>query len=202
MLRPEIRVALALAFLTMSHQALAQPEPPPGDTPPTQPTPPPDAPKTDADKADAKKSEADKADTRKTPDPEKKGGAPSGEGGQPGKNIDEQKKKAEDEADKKKDGEKKDGSSKERPHKGSFEFGSYGRVVAGMDGHADAPRDADIVAHGSRLDEENYVEAELRREDEWEKTGAKTRVVITLAVANPIFHYSGNFDIKFAVRNL
>ena len=192
MLGPSIRAAIALALLTSSRSAFAQPEPAPGgDLSPAAPTAPPDdGKKPDAPPAtpSAPLTEAEKADIRKTPDPVKKGGAPSGEGDQPDKNIDEQKKKAE--------------TKKDKPHQGSFEFGSYGRVVAGMDGHAGAPRDSDIVAHGSRLDEDNYVEAELRREDHWEKTGAFTRAVITLAIANPVFHYSGNFDIKLAVRNL
>ncbi|NUQ73425.1 MAG: carbohydrate porin [Polyangiaceae bacterium] len=83
-----------------------------------------------------------------------------------------------------------------------FTFGSYGRMIAATDGRGGPGRDADLVAHGSRLDEYNYVELELRRDDTWIKTGARTRLVATLAVANPVFHYSGEFDIKLAVRNL
>jgi maltoporin len=63
-------------------------------------------------------------------------------------------------------------------------------------------RDADIVAHGSRLDESNYVEIELRRDDYWAKTDSTTRLVATLAAAHPVFHYNGVFDAKIAVRNL
>ncbi len=88
------------------------------------------------------------------------------------------------------------------PPASAFSFGSYGRIIAATDGRGRAGRDADIVAHGSRLDESNYVELELRRDDHWEKTGADTRLVATLAVANPIFHYTGNFDASLAVRNL
>ncbi len=83
-----------------------------------------------------------------------------------------------------------------------FSFGSYGRMIMATDGRGGPGRDADIVARGSRLDEYNYVELELRREDAWVKTGARTRVVATLAVANPVFHYNGQFDIRMAVRNL
>jgi LamB porin len=83
-----------------------------------------------------------------------------------------------------------------------FAFGSYGRVIAATDFKGRPGRDGDIVAHGSRLDESNYVELELRRDDYWKKTDATTRVVATLALANPIFHYTGNFDVKMAVRNL
>ena len=75
-------------------------------------------------------------------------------------------------------------------------------MIAATDGRGRAGRDADLVAHGSRLDEGNYVELELRRQDFWQKTGATTRLVATLAVASPVFHYDGDFDVKMAVRNL
>ena len=83
-----------------------------------------------------------------------------------------------------------------------FHFGSYGRVIAGGDATGRPGRDADIVARGSRLDESNYAELELRREDYWKKTGAYTRIVATVAVANPVFHYNGQFAAALALRNL
>lgn len=83
-----------------------------------------------------------------------------------------------------------------------FGFGSYGRMIAGSDFKGAPGRNADVVAHGSRLDESNYVELELRRDDYWQKTDSTTRLVATLAVANPIFHYNGEFNVKMAVRNL
>lgn len=83
-----------------------------------------------------------------------------------------------------------------------FSLGSYGRMVAGSDFRGRPGRDTDFVAHGSRLDESNYVEIELRRDDYWEKTASRTRVVATLAMANPIFHYTGDFDVKMGIRNL
>ena len=83
-----------------------------------------------------------------------------------------------------------------------FHFGSYGRVVAGGDATGRPGRNADIVGHGSRLDESTYAELEVRREDYWEATGAYTRMVMTLALANPVFHYTGNFDAGMAIRNL
>ncbi len=85
---------------------------------------------------------------------------------------------------------------------GSFHFGSYGRVIAATDARGRPGRNVDIVAYGSRLDHSNYVELELRREDHWYAVDADTRVVSTIAVGNPIFHYNGEFDAKFAVRNL
>ncbi|MCA9638709.1 MAG: carbohydrate porin, partial [Myxococcales bacterium] len=63
-------------------------------------------------------------------------------------------------------------------------------------------RNADIVAFGSRLDESTYAELEVRREDYWEATDSYTRMVMTLAMANPVFHYTGNFDATMAIRNL
>lgn len=83
-----------------------------------------------------------------------------------------------------------------------FHFGSYGRVIAGGDHRGRAGRDADIVARGSRLDESNYAELELRREDYWEATGAYTRIVATMAFASPLFHYNGQFAAKLGLRNL
>lgn len=88
------------------------------------------------------------------------------------------------------------------PPLNGFFFSSYGRMVAGTDLRGRAYHDADIVAHGSRLDESSYVELTLRRDDYWSKTDSSTRLVTTLAVANPIFHYTGNFDAKLAIRNL
>lgn len=83
-----------------------------------------------------------------------------------------------------------------------FHFGSYGRVVAGTDHRGRAPRDGDIVARGTRLDESTYAELELRREDYWEATDSYTRIVATIAFAHPVFHYNGQFDATLGVRNL
>jgi maltoporin len=88
------------------------------------------------------------------------------------------------------------------PQSTGFSFGSYGRMIAAGDLHGAPGRDANIVAHGSRLDEGNYVELELRRDDYWNVTKTGTRLVATLAVADPVFHYTGNFNIQMAVRNL
>jgi len=83
-----------------------------------------------------------------------------------------------------------------------FHFGTYGRVVVGGDHRGRVGRNGDIVAHGSRLDESSYAELELRREDYWEKTGAYTRVVTTLAIGSPLFHQTGTFDSAIGIRNL
>jgi maltoporin len=83
-----------------------------------------------------------------------------------------------------------------------FRFGSYGRVVVAGDGRGGPGRDADIVVHGSRLDESTYAELEFRRDDAWEKSGGSTRVVASLAVAGPLFHYDGDFSAHIGLRNL
>lgn len=88
------------------------------------------------------------------------------------------------------------------PPASGFGFGSYGRMIAATDFRGRPGRSADIIAYGSRLDESNYAEIELRRDDYWEKTDSTTRLVATLAVANPIFHYNGEFNVKMAARNL
>jgi maltoporin len=75
-------------------------------------------------------------------------------------------------------------------------------MIAASDLRGGPGRDADVVAHGVRLDEGNYVELELRRDDYWSVTRTGTRLVATLAMASPLFHYTGNFDVQMAVRNL
>jgi maltoporin len=81
-----------------------------------------------------------------------------------------------------------------------FVFGSYGRVVVASDLDGRTGRDADIVTRGSRIDEGTYAELELRREDD---IGAMDlRIVATLAVAGPLFHFDGDFEERLAIRNL
>jgi hypothetical protein len=83
----------------------------------------------------------------------------------------------------------------------SFSFGSYGRVVVASDGRGGSGRNADVVAYGSRIDEGTYAELELRRVDDWSPS-ITSRIVTTLALAGPLFHYDGRFDARIAVRNL
>jgi maltoporin len=83
-----------------------------------------------------------------------------------------------------------------------FFFGSYGRMVSATDFHGRPGRDADIVARGSRLDESPYFELDVRRQDYWETTKSFTRVVATLGITSPVFHYTSDFTIRMAVRNL
>jgi hypothetical protein len=84
---------------------------------------------------------------------------------------------------------------------GRFEFGSYGRVNVASDLRGRTGRDADIVAHGSRIDDDSYAELELRREDRFDG-GIRTRIVTTLALFPPFFHFSGVANDRLAVRQL
>lgn len=84
---------------------------------------------------------------------------------------------------------------------GRFEFGSYGRVNVASDLRGRQGRPADIVAHGSRLDEESYAELEFRREDTFTER-LRTRIVTTLAMFPPFFHSSAKIDNAIALRQL
>jgi LamB porin len=84
---------------------------------------------------------------------------------------------------------------------GHFEFGSYGRVVVASDGRGGTGRDANIVAHGDRIDEDSYGELELRREDRF-APNLTTKVVWTLGFFPPFFHFSGDETQAIAIRNL
>ncbi len=80
-------------------------------------------------------------------------------------------------------------------------FGSYGRVVVATDGRGHGGVDADVVSHGSRLDEGNYLEIDLRYR--LAPSGrVTTRLVSTLAIKGEPFHYDGGFDVEMAIRNL
>jgi maltoporin len=82
-----------------------------------------------------------------------------------------------------------------------FQFGSYGRVRVASDGRGGTGRQTNVVSHGSRIDEESYAELELRREDTF-RDDIKTKIVATLALFPPFFHFSGDAAQAIAVRNL
>jgi maltoporin len=82
-----------------------------------------------------------------------------------------------------------------------FHFGSYGRVVAASDLQGQTGRQSGIVAFAPRIDQDDtYAELELRREDSF--FGVDTRVVFTVAYGGPLFHYTGDFSSRIAIRNL
>jgi maltoporin len=93
-------------------------------------------------------------------------------------------------------------TEKPTEHQGTFEFGSYGRVYAASDLRGGTGRGTNVVAFGPRIvDEGSYAELELRREDKWTEH-VKGRVVATLALFPPFFHFSGDATQAIAVRNL
>lgn len=95
--------------------------------------------------------------------------------------------------------EEADEEEEEPAHR--FAFGSYGRVNAASDLNGGLGRSTNIVAYGSRIDEDVYAELELRREDLL-APGIHSKVVATLALSGPLFHLDGDFDEQLAVRNL
>lgn len=87
-------------------------------------------------------------------------------------------------------------------HEGRFEFGSYGRVQVGSDLRGGSGRGTNVVSFGPRLvDEGSYAELELRREDAWGER-VKARVVATVGLLPPFFHFSGKPEQALTVRNL
>ena len=87
-------------------------------------------------------------------------------------------------------------------HEGKFEFGSYGRVWAASDMRGGIGRGTNVVAFGPRIvDEGSYAELELRREDKWSEK-LRGRVVATLALFPPFFHFTGKATQNIGVRNL
>ena len=82
-----------------------------------------------------------------------------------------------------------------------FAFGSYGRVLAGSDLRGGTPEQVAVVAHAPRIIEPSYVETDLYYR--W-RTANQTavRTVTTLAFADNLFHYTGEFDAQPALRNL
>ncbi len=87
-------------------------------------------------------------------------------------------------------------------HEGRFEFGSYGRVQVGSDLRGGTGRGTNVVAFGPRLvDEGSYAELELRREDRWSEK-VSGRIVTTVGLFPPFFHFTGKALQAIGVRNL
>ena len=87
-------------------------------------------------------------------------------------------------------------------HEGKFEFGSYGRVTAATDFRGGTGRGSNVVAFGPRIvDEGSYAELELRREDKYSDK-IRSRIVATLGLFPPFFHFTGNAVQNIGLRNL
>ena len=133
------------------------------------------------------------------PDPDPDSASASASASDPGSDADAE---AEPDTDADADAASATDSDSERDANSSgFAFGSYGRLVAASNLDGGLGRDSDIVAFNPRIDEDVYMELELRREDSW-SNGLRSRVVATVAFGGPFFHLDGNFDESIAVRNL
>ena len=81
-----------------------------------------------------------------------------------------------------------------------FTFGTYGRVVVASDLRGHSGRSGNIVAYGTRLDLPTYAELEFHYDHAF--GDVRTRMVATIGINGPLFHYSGDFSLLAAVRNL
>ncbi|MBX3186174.1 MAG: carbohydrate porin [Labilithrix sp.] len=170
-----VAASLSIARLAWAQAAVAPPSPPP---PPPAAEPPP-APAPEVDRPIKPPSAPVTSDTSAPSVP----GATSpalGRGNEPARTVTEA----------------------PQTHEGRFEFGSYGRVSIGSDLRGGIGRGTNVVAFGPRIvDEGNYAEIELRREDKWSED-VKGRVVATLALFPPFFHFTGKVTEQIGVRNL
>ena len=100
-------------------------------------------------------------------------------------------------------GEDSSGEEEAEPaFSGDFEFGSYGRARIDFDSEGNRGRVPNVVSHGPRLFEPSYAELDLRY-DITSRDGFEATVLTTLALFEPLAHFSGNFgDQRLAVRNL
>lgn len=86
----------------------------------------------------------------------------------------------------------------------AFQFGSYGRLQIGTDLQGRTGRQTNIAARGPRLIEPSYQELyfHYRMLDPMGETGTTARLVATLALGEEAFHYTGDFDVSLAMRNM
>jgi maltoporin len=82
-----------------------------------------------------------------------------------------------------------------------FHYGSYGRVGTGTDLRGSTPNRVQVVAHGSRVVENTYVELDFRYAIHLED-GVDVHIVTTPALLGEPFHYTGQFEANLALRNL
>jgi hypothetical protein len=81
-----------------------------------------------------------------------------------------------------------------------FHFGSYGRVLAGTDLKGGKPEPVAVVAYGPRVVELSYLELDLQYRFTT-PSGRRVRTVTTLAFGDNLFHDTGEFDARPALRN-
>jgi maltoporin len=86
------------------------------------------------------------------------------------------------------------------PNEG-FIFGSYGRVLAGSDLRGGKPEPVSVVAHGPRIVERSYLELDFQYRHAV-RSERSIRTVVTLAFDDTLFHDTGEFDARPALRNV
>ena len=82
-----------------------------------------------------------------------------------------------------------------------FRFGSYGRLIAGTDLRGGKPERLLVGGIGPRVVEPSYLELEMSYGFET-KRGIRLRPIITLAFDGTLFHETGQFDARPALRNM
>jgi maltoporin len=82
-----------------------------------------------------------------------------------------------------------------------FLFGSYGRVLAGADLRGGKPEPVAVVAHGPRIVERSYLELDFQYRHRLQDNRT-VRTVVTLAFDDTLFHDTGEFDARPALRNV
>jgi len=83
-----------------------------------------------------------------------------------------------------------------------FVFGSYGRVQPYTDLRGGGAKHSNIVAHGSRLEQNSYLELDFGYNFERNKAGVDFKLVTTMAFGGNLFHETGSWDDNAAIRNL
>ena len=118
-------------------------------------------------------------------------------------NPDSRQKAAEEVKSEDKTEEKNDGKVEKKDDGRGFVFGSYGRVQPATDLRGGSPHWVNIVSHGSRLEQESYVELDFaylfpRIGD----NGPLFDFVSTIAFSESLFHNDGRWVALNTVRNL
>ncbi len=89
---------------------------------------------------------------------------------------------------------------------GAFHLGSYGRISADWDLRGGSGDPANVVAHGSRLEQVPYAEVDLSwsrsASPEPQRPGPRMKAVFTLGFNETLFHFSGDWASGIAIRNL
>jgi maltoporin len=91
---------------------------------------------------------------------------------------------------------------------GCFSAGTYGRVHPSWNLRGGKGRPANLVSHGTRLELPPYAEVDLYYRKTFDDLPQDTEhpiqvgAVITLAFLEDLFHFTGDFDQSFALRNL